>query len=73
MQLRNEPAEILARLDALRAADAPTSGGRLLSYVYDPGVAELTDLAGAAALRARPPCGRSRSTGWIPPRFRRSR
>ncbi len=27
MQLRNEPAEILARLDALRASDAPTSGG----------------------------------------------
>ncbi len=53
MQLRNEPAEILARLDALRASDAPTSGGRLLSYVYDPGVAELTDLAGAAALRAQ--------------------
>ncbi|PTR22203.1 glutamate/tyrosine decarboxylase-like PLP-dependent enzyme [Rhodococcus sp. OK519] len=53
MQFRLEPTEILARLDALRAADAPTSGGRLLSYVYDPGVAELSDLAGAAALRGQ--------------------
>lgn len=53
MQFRTDPTEILARLDALRAADAPTSGGRLLSYVYDPGVAELSDLAGAAALRAQ--------------------
>lgn len=53
MQFRNEPADVLARLDALRAADAPTSGGRLLSYVYDPGVAELAELAGTAALRAQ--------------------
>ncbi|QKT09809.1 pyridoxal phosphate-dependent decarboxylase family protein [Rhodococcus sp. W8901] len=53
MQFRNDPADVLARLDALRAADAPTSGGRLLSYVYDPGVAELAELAGAAALRAQ--------------------
>lgn len=54
MQFRDAPADILARLDALRAADAPTSGGRLLSYVYDPGVTELAELAGAAALRAQP-------------------
>ncbi|GAB2645119.1 aspartate aminotransferase family protein [Prescottella soli] len=54
MQFRHDPADILARLEALRATDAPTSGGRLLSYVYDPGVAELSDLAGAAALRAQP-------------------
>ena len=54
MQFRHHPADVLARLDALRAADAPTSGGRLLSYVYDPGVAELSDLAGAAAVRAQP-------------------
>jgi len=54
MQFRHDPADILARLDAMRAADAPTSGGRLLSYVYDPGIAELSDLAGAAALRAQP-------------------
>ncbi|CAM2991517.1 aminotransferase class V-fold PLP-dependent enzyme [Prescottella defluvii] len=53
MQFRHDPADVLARLDALRAADAPTSGGRLLSYVYDPGVAELADLAGAAALRVQ--------------------
>lgn len=54
MQFRHEPADILARLDALRAADAPTSGGRLLSYVYDSGLRELSELAGAAALRAQP-------------------
>lgn len=53
MQFDNDPTAVLARLDALRAADAPTSGGRLLSYVYDPGVAELSELAGAAALRAQ--------------------
>lgn len=53
MQFDNDPTAVLARLDALRAADAPTSGGRLLSYVYDPGIAELSELAGAAALRAQ--------------------
>ncbi|RVW00247.1 pyridoxal phosphate-dependent decarboxylase family protein [Rhodococcus xishaensis] len=53
MQFRLDPTDILSRLDALRTADAPTSGGRLLSYVYDSGIAELSDLAGAAALRAQ--------------------
>lgn len=53
MQFEHTPTEILARLDELRAADAPTEGGRLLSYVYDPGVAELHDLAGAAARKAQ--------------------
>lgn len=42
-------AEILARLTDLRADDAPTHGGRVLSYVYDSGLAELDDLARAAA------------------------
>lgn len=42
---------ILARLDALRAHDAPTHGGRVLSYVYDSGLAELDDLARRAAAR----------------------
>jgi sphinganine-1-phosphate aldolase len=48
------PADILARLQALRAADAPTHGGRVLSYVYDSGLAELDELA-AAAIRAVQP------------------
>ncbi|WLP88545.1 aminotransferase class V-fold PLP-dependent enzyme [Gordonia sp. NB41Y] len=40
---------ILARLERLRADDAPTHGGRVLSYVYDPGLAELDELARRAA------------------------
>ncbi|MHA7986136.1 pyridoxal phosphate-dependent decarboxylase family protein [Rathayibacter sp. CAU 1779] len=43
--------EILARLRELRAADAPTHGGRVLSYVYDSGRADLDELAAAAALQ----------------------
>ncbi|WP_017791973.1 pyridoxal phosphate-dependent decarboxylase family protein [Leucobacter salsicius] len=46
--------EILAELWRLRERDAPTHGGRLLSYVYDSGRAELDALAGAAAELARP-------------------
>ncbi|MGV9794362.1 pyridoxal phosphate-dependent decarboxylase family protein [Gordonia sp. NPDC003422] len=46
--------EILRRLDALRAADAPTHGGRVLSYVYDSGRAELDALAAAAIARVQP-------------------
>ncbi|ROS77018.1 aminotransferase class V-fold PLP-dependent enzyme [Cellulomonas sp. PhB143] len=45
---------ILERLAELRAADAPTHGGHVLSYVYDPGLAVLDDLA-AAAIRAAQP------------------
>lgn len=45
---------ILERLARLRAADAPTHGGRVLSYVYDPGLAELDELAGAAARAVLP-------------------
>src|SRR5688572_7006678 len=48
------PADILARLAELRAADAPTHGGRVLSYVYDSGLAELDELA-ADAIRAVQP------------------
>ncbi|MDM4764231.1 aminotransferase class V-fold PLP-dependent enzyme [Galbitalea sp. SE-J8] len=44
---------ILARLDALRAADAPTHGGRVLSYVYDSGLAELDALAADAMARVQ--------------------
>lgn len=45
---RPGPAEILGRLEDLRAGDAPTHGGHVLSYVYDSGVAELDRLAGDA-------------------------
>ncbi|CAN5258053.1 aminotransferase class V-fold PLP-dependent enzyme [soil metagenome] len=46
--------EILARLDALRAADAPTNGGHVLSYVYDSGLAERDGLAAEAMRRVQP-------------------
>ena len=39
-----DPDEIIARLVALRADDPPTHGGRVLSYVYDPGLDELERL-----------------------------
>ncbi|KZM34469.1 pyridoxal phosphate-dependent decarboxylase family protein [Oerskovia enterophila] len=45
---------ILDRLAALRAADAPTHGGRVLSYVYDPDLAELDALAGDAIRAVQP-------------------
>ncbi len=45
-----DAAEILARLAALREGDAPTHGGRVLSYVYDSGVPEI-DLLAADAIR----------------------
>ena len=44
-----DPADVLAELDRLRAADAPTHGGRLLAYVYDPGMAALDEVASRAA------------------------
>lgn len=40
---------VLAALNALRIDDAPTHGGRVLSYVYDSGLAELDELAARAA------------------------
>lgn len=46
--------DILERLRALRAGDAPTHGGRVLSYVYDSGLDDLDELADAAARLARP-------------------
>ncbi len=46
-----DDAAILAELDALRAADAPTHGGRVLSYVYDSGVPQLDELAAQAVRR----------------------
>lgn len=54
MKFAQDPAAILADLAELRAADAPTHGGRVLSYVYDSGLAELDELA-AAAIRAVQP------------------
>ncbi|MEN0086193.1 MAG: aminotransferase class V-fold PLP-dependent enzyme [Leifsonia sp.] len=45
---------ILARLAALRAADAPTHGGRVLSYVYDSGMPELDELAAEAMRLVQP-------------------
>lgn len=54
MSFAEEPGAILARLGELRAADAPTHGGRVLSYVYDSGLAELDELAAAAILMVQP-------------------
>lgn len=44
---------VLAELDRLRSFDAPTHGGRILSYVYDSGRADLDELAERAASKAR--------------------
>ncbi|MEJ2871819.1 aminotransferase class V-fold PLP-dependent enzyme, partial [Actinomycetospora sp. OC33-EN08] len=41
--------DVLAELEALRAHDLPTHGGRTLAYVYDSGLAEA-DAVGRAAL-----------------------
>ncbi|GAA4734968.1 aminotransferase class V-fold PLP-dependent enzyme [Isoptericola chiayiensis] len=54
MKLTTPPDVVLDRLDALRAQDAPTHGGHVLSYVYDSGEPELDELA-AAAVRAMQP------------------
>jgi sphinganine-1-phosphate aldolase len=54
MRFAEEPADILGRLRDLRDADAPTHGGRVLSYVYDPGLAELDELAADAARLMQP-------------------
>lgn len=40
--------EILAALQQLRAGDLPVHGGRTLAYVYDPGLAGLSELAASA-------------------------
>jgi glutamate/tyrosine decarboxylase-like PLP-dependent enzyme len=48
------PEQILARLSELRAADAPTHGGRVLSYVYDSGLRELDELAASAIRMVQP-------------------
>ncbi len=38
------PRDVLAELEALRADDLPTHGGRTLAYVYDSGVAEADEV-----------------------------
>jgi sphinganine-1-phosphate aldolase len=43
--------EVRARLDAMRARDLPTHGGRTLAYVYDSGLADA-DALGREALAA---------------------
>ncbi|MGX5681515.1 pyridoxal phosphate-dependent decarboxylase family protein [Schumannella luteola] len=54
MKFQQEPAQILADLAELRAADAPTHGGRVLSYVYDSGLADLDELAASAIRSVQP-------------------
>ncbi|MBX3091399.1 MAG: aspartate aminotransferase family protein, partial [Cryobacterium sp.] len=54
MNFQEKPADILARLQELRDADAPTHGGHVLSYVYDSGLAELNELAAAAIRMVQP-------------------
>ncbi|WP_431280190.1 pyridoxal phosphate-dependent decarboxylase family protein [Leifsonia poae] len=49
-----DSAAILSRLAALRAGDAPTHGGRVLSYVYDSGLAEVDELAAQAVRLVQP-------------------
>lgn len=49
-----DSAGILARLAELRTLDAPTHGGRVLSYVYDTGLGALDELA-ADAIRLMQP------------------
>jgi sphinganine-1-phosphate aldolase len=54
MKFQQRPADILAHLQELRDADAPTHGGHVLSYVYDSGLAELDELAAAAIRMVQP-------------------
>jgi len=54
MRFAEQPESVLAHLDSLRAHDAPTHGGHVLSYVYDPGQPELDELAARAARAMQP-------------------
>ena len=54
MNFAQDPADILAALEKLREADAPTHGGHVLSYVYDSGLAELDELAASAIRLVQP-------------------
>ncbi|BDI23465.1 aminotransferase class V-fold PLP-dependent enzyme [Herbiconiux sp. L3-i23] len=53
-QFETTAASVLARLRSLRDDDAPTHGGHVLSYVYDSGLAEIDELAAAAARLMQP-------------------
>ncbi|KQS97216.1 pyridoxal phosphate-dependent decarboxylase family protein [Cellulomonas sp. Leaf395] len=48
MSIGRSSDDVLADLAALRAGDPPTHGGRVLSYVYDPGRPDLDDVAAEA-------------------------
>lgn len=52
--MTRSPDDVLAELARRRATDAPTHGGRVLSYVYDSGLAEIDDLAARAAALVQP-------------------
>ncbi|WP_092800486.1 pyridoxal phosphate-dependent decarboxylase family protein [Rhodococcus globerulus] len=52
--IEQRSAEVLERLRSLREQDAPTHGGRVLSYVYDSGLAALDQLATDAAQLVQP-------------------
>ncbi|MCU1415728.1 MAG: aspartate aminotransferase family protein, partial [Microbacteriaceae bacterium] len=54
MRFEQSPSDILAALEELREADAPTHGGHVLSYVYDSGLAELDELAASAIRLVQP-------------------
>lgn len=54
MKFQEQPERILARLQELREADAPTHGGRVLSYVYDSGLGALDELAADAIRMVQP-------------------
>lgn len=54
MSIQRQPAEILSRLQELRKLDAPTHGGRVLSYVYDSGLPQIDALAADAARMVQP-------------------
>jgi len=60
VEFREPPESILDRLRALRGADAPTHGGRILSYVYDPDDERLDALAAEAMRIAQP-------VNWLDP------
>ncbi|WP_235940697.1 pyridoxal phosphate-dependent decarboxylase family protein [Paramicrobacterium fandaimingii] len=53
-ELSDVSREILERLRRLREADAATHGGRVLSYVYDSGLAELDELSAEAMRLVQP-------------------
>jgi sphinganine-1-phosphate aldolase len=54
VRFEQSPSDILAALEELREADAPTHGGHVLSYVYDSGLAELDELAASAIRLVQP-------------------